>query len=223
MSTGTAASAVGLVTVLGGTSTTWPDDVWAGSVGWVDAILRSYYGVYEFTNDPDCVLRIALNEARRPASLCDGTRVETGEVVGALHFWNEHLPRYSEKGPDLGWACLVRDRVIYSLRVFSQYIEHEPAWREVRAIHAETAWAARLGAIQVARVFRRYGFEPAPAASSFLARLHGLGECFVMWGLTRAFNPAALPRQPFLRDRYEMWISRATLLARYASPSHKQQ
>ena len=223
MSADAAASAVGFVTVLGGTSATWPDDLWAGSVGWVDAILRSYYGIYEFTDDPDCVLRVALDEARNPASLADGTRVETGELVGRLHFWNEHLPRYSEKGPDLGWACLVRDRVIYSLRAFSQYIEHEPAWREVRAMRAETALSARLGALQVARVFQRFGFEQTPAASSFLARLHGLGECFVMWGLTRAFNPAALPRQPFLRDRYDMWISRATLLARYAGRNHKQQ
>jgi len=223
MSAGTAASAVGFVTVLGGTSATWPDDLWAGSVGWMDAILRSYYGIYEFTDDPDCVLRVALDEARTPASLSDGTRVESGEVVGTLHFWNEHLPRYSEKGPDLGWACVVRDRVINSLRAFAQYIEHEAAWREVRAIRAETALSARLGALQVARVFQRFGFEQTPAASSLFARLHGLGECFVMWGLTRAFNPAALPRQPFLRDRYEMWISRATLLARYASRNRKQQ
>jgi hypothetical protein len=223
MSAETAASAVGFVTVLGGTSATWPDDLWAGSVGWVDAILRSYYGIYEFTDDPDCVLRVALDEARTPASLADGTRVATGELVGRLHFWNEHLPRYSEKGPDLGWGCLVRDRVIYSLQAFSQYIEHEPAWREVRAMRAETALPARRGAPQVARVFQRFGFEQTPTASSFLARLHGLGECFVMWGLTRAFNPAALPRQPFLRDRYDMWISRATLLARYAGRNHKQQ
>ncbi|MBV8121305.1 MAG: hypothetical protein JO081_15370 [Alphaproteobacteria bacterium] len=71
-------------------------------------------------------------------------------------------------------------------------------------------------------MFQRYGFERTPTDPSLLARLHGLGECFVLWGLTRAFNPAALPRQPFLRDRYEMWISRATLLARYGNRNHKQ-
>ena len=222
MSADTAASAVGFVTVLGGTSAIWPDDLWAGSVGWVDAILRSYYGIYEFTDDPDCVLRIARDEARSPASLSDGTRIAVGEPVGTLHFWNEHLPRYSEKGPDLGWACSFRDRVIYSLSKFSEYIEHDAAWREVRAIRADTAWPARLGAPQIARVFQRYGFERTPTDPSRLARLHGLGECFVLWGLTRAFNPAALPRQPFLRDRYEMWISRATLLARYGNRNHKQ-
>jgi hypothetical protein len=219
MSAETAASAAGFVTVLGSTSAAWQDELWAGSVAWVDARLRSYYGIYEFTDDPACVLRVALSAARFPASLADGTRVEVGELVGILHFWNEHLPRYSEKGPDFGWACLMRDRVIYSLRAFSEYIEHEPAWREVRAILAETVLPARRGAAQIARVFQRYGFERIPTEPSFLARLHGLGECCILWGITRALNPAAMPRQRFLRDRCELWISRTALLARYADRS----
>ncbi len=209
-------AAVGFVTALRSASAAWPDELWAGSVGWADAILRSYYGVYEFTDDPACVLRVGLDQARAPVSLSDGTNVELGELVGTLHFWNEHLPRYSARGPDLGWACAVRDRVTYSLRAFSEYVEDEPGWRDIRAIRTETALPARLGASQIMRVFQRYGFERVPTDPSLLARLHGLGECFVIWGLTRAFNPAALPRQPFLRDRHELWISRATLLLRYA-------
>jgi hypothetical protein len=211
-----AASAVGFVTALGTASAAWPHELWAGSVAWADAILRSYYGIYEFTDDPACVLRVGLGQARAQVSLSDGTRVEFGELVGTLHFWNEHLPRYSSKGPNLGWACAVRNRVIYSLCAFSEYIDRESAWQEVRAIRTETALPARLGASQIGRVFQRYGFERVPTDSSLRARLHGLGECFVLWGLTRAFNPAALPRQPFLRDRHELWISRAALQTRYA-------
>jgi hypothetical protein len=162
------------------------------------------------------VLRAGLSAARASLALSDGTRIEVDELVGTLHFWNEHQPRYSEKGSDLGWACAVRDRVVQSLRAFSDHIESKPAWREVQAVRTETALPARLGAIQVGRVFQSYGFERVPRECSFSARLHGVGECFVLWGLTRAFNPAALPRQPFLRDRHELWISRATLLARYA-------
>ena len=162
------------------------------------------------------MLRAGLSQARAPVSLSDGTQIQVGELVGTLHFWNEHLPPYSSNGPNLRWACAIRDRVVYSLRAFTDYIESEAAWREVRAIRTETALPARLGASQIGRVFRRYGFERVPTDSSLLARLHGLGECFVLWGLTRAFNPAALPRQPFLRDRHELWISRNALLLRYA-------
>jgi hypothetical protein len=211
----TAASAVGFVAALGSASAAWPDEFWTGSVARIDALLRSYYHIYEFTDDPDCVLRVALSQARAPVSLSDGTQIEIGEPVGTLHFWNEHLPRYSSK-PDLAWACAVRDRVVYSLQAFSMHIESEPAWRGVRAIRTETALPARLGASQIGRVFQRYGFERVPTDPSLAARLHGLGECVVLWALTRAFNPAALPRQPFLRDRHELWISRATLLLRYA-------
>jgi hypothetical protein len=221
MSTEAATSAVGVVTAIGSASATWPDELWVGSVSWVDAILRSYYGIYEFTQDPQCILRIGLDEARSEVALSDGTRVKSGEIVGTLHFWNEHLPRYSESGPDLRWACTVRDRVIHSLRAFCEHVEREPAWRPVQAIRAETALPARLGSAQIQRVFRRYGFEATPADTSLRARLHGFGECFVMWGLTRAFNPAALPRQPFLRDRCELWISRAALFARYGGAAAK--
>jgi hypothetical protein len=216
MSSDAAATAIGVVSALRSASAAWPDELWAGSVGWADAILRSCYGVYEFTDDPACVLRVGLSQARAPVALSDGTHIELGELVGTMHFWNEHMPRYSERGPDLGWACAVRGRVTYSLRAFSEYVEGEPDWRGIRAIRAETALPARLGAPQIIRVFQRYGFERVATDPSLRARLHGLGECFVLWGLTRAFNPAALPRQPFLRDRHELWISRATLRMRYA-------
>ena len=211
-----ATSAIGFFTALGSASTAWPDEFWAGSIAWIDAVLRSYYGIYEFTDDPGCVLRAGFGRARAPVSLSDGTHIESGETIGTLHFWNEHLPRYSSTGPNLAWACAMRDRVMYSLRAFSLHIEREAAWREVRAISTEPALPARLGASQIERVFRRYGFERVPTDPSLRARLHGFGECFVLWGLTRAFNPAALPRQPFLRHRHELWISRVTLQLRYA-------
>lgn len=228
MTSDTAASALGVVTALGTASASWPDDLWVGSVSWCDALLRSYYGIHEFTDDPACVLRVGLSQARAPVSLADDTLIQIGELVGTLHFWNEHLPPYSSDGPSLGWACAMRDRVVYSLRAFADYIERDAAWQEVRAIRAEAALPARLGVSQIGRVFRRYGFERVPTDYSFLARLHGLGDCFFLWGLTRAFNPAALPRQPFLRDRHELWISRTTLLLRYARrnshfPTHERQ
>jgi len=166
------------VTAFGSACAAWPDELWTGSVTWADRILRSYYGIYEFTDDPNCVLRVGLSQARAPVSLSDGTDVRLDELVGTLHFWNEHLPRYSA-GPDLGWACALRDRVTYSLRAFSEYVESEPGWRDVRAIRTETALPTRLGAPQIMRVFRRYGFELVATHPSLLARLHGLGECGV--------------------------------------------
>jgi hypothetical protein len=219
--TGTPASAVEVAAALTGASATWPDELWTGSISIVDAVLRSYYRIREFTDDPNCVLRVGLSEARSPVLLSDGTQIRVGEPIGTFHFWNEHLPAYPASGPNLAWACKMRDRVVGSLRAFDDYIDSDPVWQDVQAICAETALPTRLGASQIGRVFRRYGFELIPTNPSLGARLHGFGECFVLWGLTRAFNPAALPRQPFLRDRHELWISRSTLRRCYAR-SHNQ-
>jgi len=69
------------------------------SVGLFGAIVRTFYGFYEFADNRACVLRVGLSPARAPVSLSDGTRVETGELVGTLHFWNEHLPRHGATDP----------------------------------------------------------------------------------------------------------------------------
>lgn len=191
------------------------DDFWVALVGSVDALVRSYHGIYEFTDDPGCVLRIAARHARNRVSLSDGTLIEPGEPVGALHLWNEHLPRYSETGPDIAWACEMRRRVLRSMRLLAVFVEREPVWQPMQAFCAETTLSNRLGDLQIRRLASRYGFERVVPAASILRRLHTYGDCFNTWALTRAFNPAALARQPFLRGRYELWISRPALLARY--------
>ena len=98
---------------------------------------------------------------------------------------------------------------------FAAYVESESAWREIRALRGDAALSAWLGISQVQRVAGRYGFERFPAHFSFPRRLHALGESFTLWSLTRAFNPAALVRQPFLRDHHELWISQTVLLGLY--------
>lgn len=194
----------------------WSDEFWAGLIGRADAMIRTCYGVYEFTSDPDCILRVGLGRARAPLTLRDGTAIAPDETIGTLHFWNEHLPRYSPEGPDFGWACAMRGKIRHSLRALALHIATEPAWRGVRALRGDAAFSTHLGEAQIRRLVGRYGFERVPADFSWFARLHALGDSFVLWGLTRAFNPSALPRQGFLRDHHELWISRAVLLRRYS-------
>jgi hypothetical protein len=187
------------------------------SVSLFDAVTRTCYGVYQFTDDPSCVLRVGRSPARATISLSDDTRIEGGELVGTLYFWNEHLPRYTSDGPDLGWACMVRRQVLHSLLLAGRLRRERGRLATIPALRSEAALSTRLGMSQVRRVAERFGFERIPTDSSFLRRLHAFGESFALWGLTRPFNPAALPRQPFLRDDHqELWISRASLLGRYA-------
>ena len=183
---------MGFVTALRSASAAWPDEFWAGSVGWADAMLRSYYGIYEFTDDPDCVLRVGLDQARAPASLSDGTRVEAGELVGTLAFLERAPAPLFGEGPrsrlgmrGAGPGHLLAARIVGIHRARAELA------RRCGPFAPKRLGRRGSGLAQIRRVFQRYGFERVPTDCSFLARLHGLGECFVLWGLTRAFNPAA--------------------------------
>lgn len=209
------ASALGVVGALGTASSTWPDDWWAGSMARFDAVLRSWHGVYEFTDDPHCVFRLGMSRSRAGVSLSDGTRIAAGEMIGTFHFWNEHLPRYPASGPDLRWACMMRDLVAHSLRLLADYVGEEPEWQPVRAFYGEGVFfSRRIGMPQIERVCMRFGFEQVPTEPipSLRRRVHCFWDNFTLWALTRAFQPAALPRRPFIRPRQELWISRGRLV-----------
>jgi hypothetical protein len=199
----------------------WKDELWLTLVGSLDALLRSLYGIREFTDDPHCVLRIGISPARMPVTMSDGTRVRAGQLIGELHLWNEHIPRYSEHGPDLGWAADMRRRILLSLRLLAQHAERHPAWQQLPAFRADATLSSRLGDIQIRRLAVRHGFELVEPPLALFRQLHALGDSVSAWSLTRAFNPAALARQRFLRDHHELWISRATLLKRYAREARK--
>ncbi len=189
------------------------DRFWVSIVRVADRLLRRYYGVREFTDDPSCLLRLALAPAHRAVTLSDGTRVDAGETIAVLHIWNEQIPRFRLTGPDIGWATDVRRRLLRSFRDLARHLEHDPAWRDVQAIHACITFGNRRRRAQIRRAASHFGFDLIE--DGVPAGLHEFGENFLIWALTRAFNPGALRRQPFRRDRMEVWISRERLLGRY--------
>lgn len=196
----------------------WRSEIWVFLVGALDGMLRSYYGVAPFTDDPRCILRIGRTEARTSVPLADGTRIEAGDIIGTLHFWNEHLPPFSGAGPDVAWAVAMHRRVAYSLRALAHFVERDEAWRDIRAFRGEAALSSRLGDVQLERVVRRFGFEDVAYMPSWLRQMHDVGECFSAWGLARAYNPLALTHQRFFRPYHDLWIGRATLLALHRGP-----
>jgi hypothetical protein len=189
----------------------WRDEAWRAVIASFDARLRSYYRIAEFTDDPRCVLRIGFMRATMTVRLSEGTEIRKGDLIGALHLWNEHVPRYSGNGPNLAWAKEMRRRILRSLGLLASYIEREPVWRNVQAFCGDSMLSSRIGGAQMRRLARRYGFEIIERPPTLSGHLHTVADSFIVWGLTRAFNPGALPRQRFLRDHRKLWISRATL------------
>jgi len=193
----------------------WRDEFWLALVGSLDARLRSYYRIQEFTDDPRCMLRIGLMPARMAVFLSDGTEIREGEPVGSLHLWNEHVPRYSGSGPNLAWAKEMRRRMLRSFRLLANYTERDPAWQRVPAFCGHSMLSSRIGGAQMRRLALRHGFELVEPPPTLSRHLHTLADSLIVWGLTRTFNPAALPRQRFLRDHHELWILRSTLRRLY--------
>lgn len=189
------------------------DRLWVLVVRIADKVLRRWYGVREFTDDPSCLLRLALAPSPHAVTLSDGTRVEAGETVVMLHIWNEQVPRFRRGGPDLRWAIDIRRRLRRSFHALATHLGEDPAWEGVRGIHACVVFGNRRRREQIRRAAEHFGFELI--GNTPPKGLHELGEDFLIWGLTRAFNPAALRRSPFWRDRTELWISREKLLRHY--------
>ncbi|HEY1797321.1 MAG TPA: hypothetical protein VGG57_14510 [Stellaceae bacterium] len=74
----------------------------------------------------------------------------------------------------------------------------------------------RLGGAQVDRTCKRFGFDLVELESE--GRVHTVLDSMLLWGLGWAFNRPALRGKALLRHRYSLWISRATLHARYRDP-----
>ncbi|MFQ6058379.1 MAG: hypothetical protein ACE5MB_05795 [Anaerolineae bacterium] len=186
----------------------------------LDALLRRLYHVQEFTQEEDCILRLAPGRSDREITLSDGTRVARGEAIGILHFWNEHIPLMPIEGPDLGWGIKFYRQLLKSLQALAVYVESEPQFKELRAFRGETAFVFTEGLEQYERVFGRLGFD-------FVARDESAGkmkhfgefwENFYVWALIWAFNPGSLRGKDLFRlQRCQIWISRQVLLERYGS------
>ena len=82
-----------------------------------DIFARKKGGVYEFSQDEQCVIRLSKEVTPRTLRLPEH-RISRGSPVMRIHLWNEHLPVIPRQGSDLAWATT--------------------AWRSIRAVGGNT-------------------------------------------------------------------------------------
>lgn len=184
----------------------------------VDAALRRQRGIREFTQDPDCLLRISFDPAPYAVRLDDGATVAADDPVIEIHLWSERIRQIAATGPTLGWARELQSRFEKSLADLAIAVLNDPKLSDAVAVHGTGTLMARHGNAQVRRIAARMGFElhPDPRPQTFARRLHDFGENILVWMLTRAHNPHSLRKKIVLnRKRQQVWMSRDALLERY--------
>ncbi len=187
----------------------------------LDAWLRHRQGIFVFSEDPDCIFRLSLTSARAPMAFADGTAVAPGDPLLVIHFWNERLPRVPAGGPDLHWARTMHRQSVASLRLLAGWLQQRPDLTGVRACGADAAGFLTSSALDTGAVFPRLGFEiqrPHARAGPW-GRFVEFWQNVFSWLLVWAYNPSTLRgKAPWTLERFGLWISRPTLLARYGQP-----
>jgi hypothetical protein len=137
----------------------------------------------------------------RPVELRDGTRVERGEPVAEIHFWNERIAAYAVAGTaELTWAFLRDLRA--DLRTLATALAAMPPERRPLAVYGVSTLAD--GAV-------RLGFETRPLPD-------GAGRRGLSWWQGRVLGRAYRPVSGGGRTAHtsqEVWLSYASLQQRF--------
>lgn len=185
----------------------------------VDRRQRKRLGIWEFSDDPGCILRLGIARASIDARLADGTRVQPGDTVGVIHLWNDHMPQIPAGGADLAWAREFKRRLVHSFQLLARHVEDNPDLAEIQALGGQLPLVYTPA---TTRLLQRLGvelFDPLPARSP-AGRALRTGALLWTWLLRRAFNPGSTLGLR-LRDleHRPAWFSRATLLRLHGSQS----
>lgn len=184
----------------------------------IDSLLRRTHGIYEYSQDPRCLLRISPIRSRWDLSLADGTRIAPGELLAVIHFWNERLPPMRPAGVDLQWARAFYRDVRPSLELLSEHLAATPRWHGVRALCGEATFMRSENMSAGLSLLSRIGLEvhPSDRGTASWQRLAAWGENLFSWLLMWTYNPASLRgRTPAAIERYWVWMSRRTLDEKY--------
>jgi hypothetical protein len=198
----------------------WPLLRWIGKTGLrIDDRIRRRRHVCEFSNDPRCVLRMQVAEARRDIVLADGALVRSGDKLIDIHLWNEHVPVIARDGPTFAWGRRLGMAMDLSFRQLAAFLAHHPELDGVTAIRGTMAVATARSTTPLLRIMQHYGFEIVPDHEpvSWRQALYVRGENILGLLLLLAVNPAVARMSVLSRVRSQVLLSRQAFDRRYGA------
>ncbi len=188
----------------------------------IDRYMRRRLRIWEFSDDPDCILRVGLTRSRWEVTLNDGTVIRRGETIGMIHAWNERVPPIPPTGADMAWARELRRRLIRSLQLLAQATQEDPRLQSIRGFGG--AGVLRFSPA-ILRLLERLGLEIYELPPQSLRdRLEEQGSRVWTWLMRRAFNPVSVEgRGLAVLSRRFYWLGREKLLQMYGEgESHER-
>jgi len=185
---------------------------------WIDRKAARSRGVFAFSGDAECILRLRRAAARRDMDL-PGRRVLTGAPVVELHLWNEHMLTFSmNPAAGMGYGNRFLRQMLQSFRGVARALETDPDLKPAQAVGGNLVFLYDPDNPERASLAGRLGFS----VFSHPNRAGQVGlffENLYSWGLMWAYHPASLTgRRFFGARRSEIWMTRGAFLDRYGRP-----
>ncbi len=185
-----------------------------------DSFLRYAMGVFEFTQDEHCLLRLGRTRCPYDIRLSDGTFLHRGEVLLELHLWNEHLPPMPPGGADVAWTVRFLRLWRYSISLLAQYWQNHPELAPVQALHGIFTLPGGEDLALQERTLRTMGFDVVLPRQTPWRTFASFWENLYNWAIIWTFNPASLRVRKLVQmRRCHVWMSRKRLFERYGLPT----
>jgi hypothetical protein len=183
----------------------------------LDRYLRERQGVFEYSRSTDCLFRLQFIVAEDDLSLLYATKLQKGDRIADLHFWNEQIPVMVEGRPTIAFARLIDRRLDASLAELARFFSERPDLSDIQVIRGHMSLGSRARSDQIARLAARFGFERVHRRTPLGLReaLHRFGENILVSLLVLARNSSALRADTLWRDRTLTYLSRRVLEQRY--------
>lgn len=197
-------------------------DVLSRLVVVVDRYMRRWLQIWEFSDDPDCLLRVNLIRSRWEVPLNDGTVIRRGEKIGMIHAWNERVPPIPPSGADMAWARRLHRRLFRSLQLLAQAVQQDPRLQDIRGfggagvLHFSPA---------ILRLLERLGMEIYELPPQGLRdRLEEQISRVWTWLMRRTFNPPSVEGRGLeVLSRRFYWLGREKLLQIYGDGGERYE